>query len=150
MTEYKEIVSWTGRRDPISGKRDKTFTIDQNKFANIEDARKAKRQANLDPFKDTPLPNIYKGPVPIMETIIQDLQKKNEGWGEQKKKTSKKRKPTNQMPITMEGIVPTLDEIIPKLKKKSEGWGGKSHRKKPRTSKAKTRKQRVSRKRVNK
>ena len=70
MTEYKEIVSWTGRRDPISGKRDKTFTVDQNKFTNIEDARKAKRQANLDPFKDTPLPNIYKGPVPIKSLIV--------------------------------------------------------------------------------
>ena len=42
MNKLSEIVSWTGRRDPVSGTRKTTYTVGKERFSDIEDARKAK------------------------------------------------------------------------------------------------------------
>lgn len=144
MNKPTEIVSWTGRLDPVSGTRKTIYTVGKERFSNIEDARKAKRSANLDLYPNKPLPNIFEGPVPTMQTVLPELQKKQEGWRQQKNK-SNKRKANIQGPILNEDRVPTMDEIMPKLKRK--GWGGKSHKKNGKLSKKnKTRKQKLTRK----
>ena len=144
MNKPTEIVSWTGRLDPVSGTRKTIYTVDKERFSNIEDARKAKRRANLDLYPNKPLPNIFEGPVPIMQTVLPELQKKQEGWRQQKN-TSMKRKASTQGPTINEGPVPVMDNIIPKLRRK--GWGGKSHKKKGRLSKKnKTQKKKLTRK----
>lgn len=81
MNKHTEIVTWTGRRSPTTGKRKTTYTVGKRQFSNIEDARKEKQIANIDLFPGTPLPNISEGPVPTMDKIMPALKRKNEGWG---------------------------------------------------------------------
>ncbi len=98
MNKHTEIVSWTGRRSPTTGKRKTTYTVDNQQFSTIEDARKAKRLANLDPHTNKPLPNIFEGPVPTMDKIMPALKRKNERWGgkshKKKGRLSKKKQNT--------------------------------------------------------
>lgn len=144
MNKPTEIVSWTGRREPVSGTRKTTYTVGKKRFDDIEDARKAKRSANFDLYPNKPLPNIFKGPVPTMQTVLPELQKKQQGWRQshKQKNTSNKRKASSQGPLINEGPVPVMDTIIPKLRRK--GWGGKSHKKKGKLSKKnKTQKKKV-------
>lgn len=100
MNKPTEIVTWTGRRSPTTGKRKTTYTVNNQRFSNIEDARKAKRSTNLDPYANKPLPNIFEGPVPTMDKIMPALKRKKERWGgkSHKKKggVSKKNKTRKQ------------------------------------------------------
>tara|TARA_Y100000816_G_scaffold292466_1_gene287897 strand:+ start:6611 stop:7858 length:1248 start_codon:yes stop_codon:yes gene_type:complete len=89
------ITSWHGRRDPITEERPTTYTVgsrsDSPVYTSKDDARKAKRELELDPYRSSPLPDVFKtstGETPIMKEIMPELEKRNEGWGEKRSKPS--------------------------------------------------------------
>ena len=89
-------TSWHGRWDPVTRERPTTYTLGTRTnspvFTSIDDARKAKRELQLDPYRNSPLPDVFKtsrGETPTMEEIMPELKKRNEGWGEQRTKHKK-------------------------------------------------------------
>lgn len=165
------VTTWHGRISPTTGRRPVTYQLgkraDSPMFTSLDDLRKKKREIKLDPYRDSPLPNIFDAPrskTPTMSEIMPKLQDMKEGWGEKRSLSAQNASAPadDDLLPTPRSKTPTMDEIIPRMEKLREGWefptpkkGGKANytrrgpkRKKIRKSRKskKTRKSRKSRK----
>lgn len=92
-------TTWHGRQNNVTGETPVHYTLGRPDmspiFTNIDDVNKKKRNIKLDPYRDSPLPDIFKearNVTPTMDEIMPTLQQKKEGWGEKKSKQSKQKK----------------------------------------------------------
>ena len=127
---------------------DEDINIDKIEFIPIR-PKKNKRDEMAEMFRDSPVPDIFKGPIPDIKNVKENLKKRKEGWfkirpkkgGSPKKKSQKKRdlpkdddfdnfdevnldftsNKKKNYPFLAE--VPTHEEMVKTFKKlKNEGW----------------------------
>jgi hypothetical protein len=134
-TELKDdpelVTTWHGQINPVTGKRPVTYQLgtraDSPMFTSLDDLRKKKREIKIDPYRDSPLPNIFDTPrskTPTMDEIMPKLQNMKEGWGENRSLSTQ----NVSVPVDDELLsrprskTPTMDEIIPRMNNLREGW----------------------------
>jgi len=87
------VTALHGRLSPITGERETTWSLgsrsDSPVFTSIDALNKAKRDLELDPYPNSPLPDVFSGENPTMDEVMPKLKERKEGWGEKRSKRSK-------------------------------------------------------------